>query len=125
MGKVRWSHNRAPGRAESQSKCFTTENTKSTEILKDPFSVISVMKLLKVINYKYTTFVVYLFIGYRNDLFGEDKELDKLRADSPPHVGIVTALLRAHANRMISRLVIERPRSCGWRRLGRGARERG
>ena len=49
--------------------------------------------------------------------------MEKVGADSPPHIGMVmvTTLLRAHADRVVSRLIIERPRSSGWRRLGRRA----
>src|SRR5512145_1703546 len=63
-------------------------------------------------------------VGYGNYSFGEVKGLENLRADSPPHIGIVVTLLRTHADWMISRLLIERPRSSGWRRLGRRARKR-
>src|SRR5687768_10019410 len=42
----------------------------------------------------------------------------------PRGVIIITTLLRAHANGVIRRLVIERPRSCGRCRLGRRAWKR-
>jgi len=46
-----------------------------------------------------------------------------LGVGSPPYGSIITMLLRAHANRMVGWLIIERPRNSGGGRLGRRARE--